>query len=92
MLACSAQTGAGLDAVWEKVTEHRARLEASGGLAERRAGQQVDWMWQMVRDGLMDRLLTDPAVRDRLPALTEQVRSAELTPTLAARALLDAFG
>ena len=92
VLACSAQTGAGLDAVWEKVTEHRERLEASGGLAERRAAQQVDWMWQMVRDGLMDRLLTDPAVRERLPALTEQVRSAELTPTLAARALLDAFG
>ncbi|MEQ3549304.1 methylmalonyl Co-A mutase-associated GTPase MeaB [Pseudonocardia nematodicida] len=91
VLSCSAQTGMGLDSVWEKVTDHHTALEKAGELATRRADQQVDWMWQMVRDRLMDRVLLDPGVRESLPSLTTEVRSGELTPTLAAQALLDAL-
>ncbi|MDQ4118148.1 MAG: methylmalonyl Co-A mutase-associated GTPase MeaB [Actinomycetota bacterium] len=92
VLSCSAQTGTGLDAVWEKILAHREALEAAGELATRRADQQVDWMWAMVRDRMMDRLLTDPALKDRLPELTRAVRSGELTPTLAAQTILDVLG
>ena len=91
VLACSAQTGMGLDKVWGKVTAHRAALDEAGELATRRADQQVDWMWAMVRDRLMDRLLTDPGLKQRLPELTRVVRSGELTPTLAAQTILDAL-
>lgn len=92
VLSCSAQTGKGLDTVWEKVTEHRAALEKGGELATRRADQQVEWMWQMVRDRLMDRVLHDPATAQRLPALTAEVRDGGLTPTLAAQQILDVLG
>lgn len=92
VLACSALTGAGLDEVWRSVEAHRGALGEAGELVARRADQQVDWMWQMVRDRLLDRLLTDPAVRERLPGLTADVRAGALTPTLAAQALLDALG
>jgi LAO/AO transport system kinase len=92
VLACSALTGAGLDEVWARVRAHRDALGEAGELTTRRADQQVDWMWQMVRDRLLDRLLTDPAVRERLPGLTAEVRAGALTPTLAAQALLDALG
>lgn len=92
VLSCSAQTGMGLDTVWEKVTEHRAALEKGGELATRRADQQVEWMWQMVRDRLMDRVLHDPATAERLPKLTAEVREGELTPTLAAQQILDVLG
>ncbi|MBW0104272.1 methylmalonyl Co-A mutase-associated GTPase MeaB [Pseudonocardia sp. KRD291] len=91
VLACSAQSGMGLDEVWDKVTEHRAALEGAGELATRRADQQVDWMWAMVRDRLMDRLLTDPGLKEKLPGLTRDVRGGELTPTLAAQTILDAL-
>ena len=91
VLSCSAQTGKGLDAVWEKVLAHREALENAGELATRRADQQVDWMWSMVRDRMMDRLLTDPDLKERLPELTREVRSGELTPTLAAQTILDAL-
>lgn len=92
VLACSALTGQGLDEVWAKVVEHRERLEAAGELADRRADQQVAWMWQLVRDGLMDRLTSDPALARRLPSLLDEVRDGRLTPTLAARAVVEALG
>ena len=89
VLSCSAQTGKGLDAVWDKVCEHRDTLDRAGELATRRADQQVDWMWQMVRDRLMDRVLHDPDLKQKLPALTADVRAGGLTPTLAAQSILD---
>ena len=72
--------------------EHRAALEKGGELATRRADQQVEWMWQMVRDRLMDRVLHDPATAERLPKLTAEVRDGGLTPTLAAQQILDVLG
>ena len=92
VLSCSAQTGKGLDTVWGKVLEHRAALDKHGELATRRADQQVEWMWAMVRDQLMDRLTGDPDVKERLPGLTAEVRRGELTPTLAAQEILELLG
>jgi LAO/AO transport system kinase len=92
VLACSAQTGAGLDEVWDAVERHRATLAAAGELAARRADQQVQWMWATVRDRLTDRLRDDPAVRAALPGLEAAVRAGELTATLAAEAVLGRMG
>lgn len=92
VLSCSGRTGDGLAKVWAAVQKHRAALDAAGELAAKRAGQQVDWMWAMVRNQLMDRLRTDPAVRARLPELERDVRAGELTPTLAAQTVLDLLG
>ncbi len=91
VLACSAQTGTGMNEVWDCVEEHRHTLDEPGELAAKRADQQVQWMWAMVRDQLMDRLTGDPGLRERLPALERDVRSGELTPTLAAQTILDAL-
>ncbi len=89
VLACSGRTGEGLAAVWAAVAKHRDTLDAAGELAAKRAGQQVDWMWAMVRDQLLDRLRTDPGVREKLPELEHEVRGGRLTPTLAAQTVLD---
>jgi LAO/AO transport system kinase len=88
VLTCSAQTGAGMDEVWTAVQEHRAALASAGELDRRRADQQVDWMWRVVRDRLLDRLQSDPGVREALPDVERAVRDGELTPTLAAQRLL----
>ncbi len=86
VLACSAQTDAGMAEVWEAVQEHRRTLSDAGELATRRADQQVQWMWAMVRDQLMDRLHSD--AKDAIPPLEHEVRKGALTPTLAAQQLL----
>lgn len=92
VLPCSARTGAGMAEVWKAVQQHRAVLEEHGELGTRRATQQVDWMWAMVRDRLMDRLRGDPRVGDALPGLERDVRSGDLTATLAAQTILDLLG
>ncbi|MCK7622783.1 methylmalonyl Co-A mutase-associated GTPase MeaB [Streptomyces sp. RS10V-4] len=92
VLTCSAREGTGLKAVWERVEQHRALLESSGALAERRRAQQVDWTWSMVRERLMDRLQEHPEVRRLGPEVERAVRAGEITATLAAERLLAAFG
>ncbi|MEV6246820.1 methylmalonyl Co-A mutase-associated GTPase MeaB [Streptomyces sp. NPDC051742] len=92
VLSCSARESAGLDEVWGRLQQHRTLLDSTGRLTAKRQDQQVDWTWTMVRDELLRRLHTDPAVRDLAPALEGRVRAGELTATLAAERILDAFG
>ncbi|MFD7978415.1 methylmalonyl Co-A mutase-associated GTPase MeaB [Streptomyces sp. NPDC059071] len=92
VLSCSARESTGLDEVWGRLEKHRALLDATGRLQARRREQQVDWAWSMVRDELLGRLHSDPAVRALAPEVERRVRDGELTPTLAAERILDAFG
>ena len=55
VLTCSGLHGAGVDAVWGKVIAHRESL-GEQGLADKRAGQQLDFTWALVRDELDQRL------------------------------------
>ncbi|MFD4316970.1 methylmalonyl Co-A mutase-associated GTPase MeaB [Streptomyces sp. NPDC058548] len=92
VLSCSARESAGLDEVWGRLEQHRALLDSTGRLTAKRHDQQVDWTWTMVQDELLRRLHSDPAVRDLAPTLEQRVRAGELTATLAAERILDAFG
>ncbi|WP_326647950.1 MULTISPECIES: methylmalonyl Co-A mutase-associated GTPase MeaB [unclassified Streptomyces] len=91
VLSCSAREGTGLDTVWERLEQHRALLDSTGRLAAKRRDQQIDWAWTMVHDELRDRLRNHPEVRTLAPGLEQQVRDGELTATLAAERILDAF-
>ncbi|MEO6088336.1 MAG: methylmalonyl Co-A mutase-associated GTPase MeaB [Umezawaea sp.] len=91
VLTCSALTGTGLDDVWDQVEKHQSTLAEAGELAERRKRQQVDWTWAMVRDQLLAGLRSHPEVRTLAPELERQVREGELTATLAAERILQAF-
>ncbi|MER5885203.1 methylmalonyl Co-A mutase-associated GTPase MeaB [Streptomyces sp. NPDC001941] len=92
VLSCSARESSGLDVVWERLEQHRALLDSTGRLAAKRRDQQVEWTWGMVRDVLLERLRSDPAVREIAPGLERAVRDGELTATLAAERILGAFG
>ncbi|MFC9409046.1 methylmalonyl Co-A mutase-associated GTPase MeaB [[Kitasatospora] papulosa] len=91
VLTCSARESTGLDALWERLEQHRTLLESTGRLAAKRREQQVDWTWAMVRDELLDGLRSHPAVRTLTPELEQQVQAGELTATLAAERILRAF-
>jgi LAO/AO transport system kinase len=91
VLAASARSGAGIEAVWSLVLEHRAALQASGELETRRREQARAWMWSLVEEGLRAAFRRHPAVSQRIAALERDVESLRTTPAAAARALLDAF-
>ena len=69
----------------------RAAVSASGELDEHRPRQAVAWMWSEVQDTLVDRLRADPAVVTLVDGLEAEVAAGEVSPTTAARQLLDAF-
>jgi LAO/AO transport system kinase len=88
----SALKGDGLDALWDKLQEFRALSEREGAFEHKRSEQLRRWMWSMVEDGVLTALRAHPEVRRRAPALEAGVLAGKITPTLAARELLEAFG
>ena len=91
MLAVSARTGDGIDAVWEAVLAQREALEASGELQARRRAQSREWLWSLVREGLARAFREHPAVAARIAGLEREVEDQKTTPAAAARQLLAAF-
>ena len=91
VVTCSALKDSGLDALWDKVTEHRAKLTASGALAAKRRGQMLRWMWTMVEDRLVSALRDDRAVASAIKKLEAEVLQGRLTPSIAADRILDVF-
>jgi LAO/AO transport system kinase len=90
VLTMSALQGTGLTELWDTVLKHRQVLTDAGEFEARRRAQQVDWTWSMVRDTVLDRVLSHPAVKEIRAEVERQVRDGELTPALAAQRLLDA--
>jgi LAO/AO transport system kinase len=90
VLTMSALHGTGLAELWDTVLKHRQVLTDAGEFEARRRAQQVDWTWSMVRDTVLDRVLSHPAVKKIRAEVERQVRDGELTPALAAQQILDA--
>jgi GTPase len=89
VLTMSALTGDGLAEMWNTVLKHREKLSAAGEFEARRRAQQVDWTWTMVRDTVLDRVLSNAAVKANRDEVERQVREGELTPALAAQRIID---
>nr|3TK1_A Chain A, Membrane ATPase/protein kinase [Mycolicibacterium thermoresistibile ATCC 19527]3TK1_B Chain B, Membrane ATPase/protein kinase [Mycolicibacterium thermoresistibile ATCC 19527] len=90
VLTMSALEGTGVAELWETVLKHRQVLIDAGEFEKRRRDQEVNWMWTMVRDAVIDRVMTSPGVREIRAEVERQVREGELTAALAAQRLLDA--
>ncbi|MEM6672531.1 MAG: methylmalonyl Co-A mutase-associated GTPase MeaB [Planctomycetota bacterium] len=91
VLTLSAQTGAGVDELWQAVLEHRSALEDAGVLRERRNEQAERWMWSLVEERLLAAFREHPGVRAQLDETVASVRAGALLPGTAAERLLDAF-
>ncbi len=91
VLAVSAPTGRGIDAVWDMVLAQREALEASGEAQARRREQARAWMWSLVEEGLQRAFRAHPEVATRIAPLEKAVEALETTPAAAARTLLEAF-
>ncbi len=90
VVTCSGQTGAGVDEVWAQVVAHREHLGVAG-LADRRAHQQLDFAWALVRDELEQRLRRSAPVRAVREEVREQVLRGDLPAVEAADRILAAY-
>lgn len=91
VLMCSALKNKGLDAIWDKLVEHKDQLTASGEWQTKRQKQRLKWMWAMVRDRLMSELINHPQVVARVPEIERELVAGRLTATLGAEQILAAF-
>ena len=87
---CSALTGTRVDDVWQHVLAHREHL-GTDGLAHKRAEQQLDFTWALVRDELDQRLKHSPGVRAIRDTVRADVLAGDLPATVAADRLLAAY-
>jgi LAO/AO transport system kinase len=92
VLATSALQGTGVDEVWSAVEKFVAHLREDDALGRLRAGQAVAWMWDEIREHLVDSFRRDPGVAERWSMTEAAVRAGDVSPTTAARRLLAAHG
>lgn len=90
VVTCSGLTGDRVDDVWAQVLRHRDDLGADG-LTRKRAEQQLDFTWALVRDELEQRLRESPGVRAVRSEVRAAVLAGELTAPLAADRIVEAF-
>jgi len=90
VLTCSGLHGHDVDIVWQRVLEHRAHLGAEG-LSAKRAAQQLEFTWALVRDELAERLRRSPGVAAIREEVSSAVLAGRLTAPVAADRLIEAF-
>ncbi|MFP6663968.1 MAG: methylmalonyl Co-A mutase-associated GTPase MeaB [Deltaproteobacteria bacterium] len=92
VLPVSALEARGMDEIWSIMEKHREAQTDTGERRERRRQQQLSWFWNMLEDGLRQKFLARSDVQRRLPEMEAAVGRATLTPTQAARRLLELLG
>jgi LAO/AO transport system kinase len=90
VVTCSALEDDGVDDVWDRVHSHRDHL-GEQGLADKRAAQQLEFTWALVRDELDQRLRHSAGVRAVRDDVRTAVLSGELPATVAADRILAAY-
>ncbi len=90
-LSCSARTGDGIASLWSTILEHRAVLDQSGRLADKRRQQTLRWFRESVDLLLKERLLNSPPAAAALALFESRVLDQELSPAEAARRAVDAI-
>jgi LAO/AO transport system kinase len=89
VVTLSALESRGMDTIWSIVQDHRQKLEGTGELAAKRREQQRVWFWSVVEEGIKARFLARKDVRDTLRELETAVADGRVSPTAAARRVLD---
>ncbi len=91
VLTMSALEHDGVDKFWDAIMEHRDAMIAAGQFNENRANQQVNWMWSMVHETMLQRLNTDASVIEARGLVEGQLREGQITATMGAERILEAF-
>ena len=84
-----AVTGEGVPELWKKVVEHRAHLEESGTLAERRAANLACEVFAVASARAKARLEEAVAEDEELRRLLDEVQRRELDPLTAVREIME---
>ncbi len=88
VFTCSALNVTGIPEIWDTVLEHRKKMSSTGELKMKREQQALDWMWFLVKEGLLEWFYASPSVKTIMPKLEKAVQEGAITPTAAAYKLI----
>lgn len=88
---CSALTGEGIAAAWKLVEQFCQITTESGGFAERRRSQTLDWVNTLIEEYLRTSFFQHPAIVEQIPQIKAAVADGTMPATAAAQALVRVF-
>ena len=91
VLLSSALLGEGIGEVWQAIGRYRALAAESGALERKRAEQARGWLWREVSESLLAEIKSEAQEAGLLAPLEAEVMAGKVTPSGAARRLLEAY-
>lgn len=91
VLSVSSRKNVDIDKAWAQMFAFQQTMSDSGELLSRRAQQLRKWMWNNVRDRLLDQFLSDRNIQKAIKNYENRVSRGLITPFFAADAILDLF-
>ncbi|HSH24234.1 MAG TPA: methylmalonyl Co-A mutase-associated GTPase MeaB [Massilibacterium sp.] len=87
----SSYTGEGIGDIWNVIETFQNKMTKSGVLQNRRESQTIHWINEMVEEQLIFRFKQHPVIKQQKPFIEQQVLNGQLSPTKAAKDLLELF-
>ncbi|XP_064608688.1 methylmalonic aciduria type A protein, mitochondrial-like [Liolophura sinensis] len=87
----SSVTKEGIPELWANMIDFREKMTESRELTKKREEQHKIWMWNHIKDNILDLFRSHPSVRRKVPELEYQVAKGVITPGLAADLLMKEF-
>jgi len=91
VIAVSALEDQGIAEVLQKLIQLHQKRRESGALATRRAEQCRDWLWQAIREALLESMIGKISPQDRVAELEREVVAGRMTGSMAARQFVNEY-
>lgn len=85
---CSALQSTGLDTIWHTIADYLQLTHSNGSFDRKRHDQNLQWMYEAIRQGLEDNFYAHEQVKQQLPGIAEQVKNGQKSAFAAAAELL----
>ena len=88
VLVCSAVAQTGLDTIWQTIADYLTLTQQNGFFEKKRRDQNLQWMYEAIRQGLEDNFYAHQQVKKQLAGIAEQVKEGKKSAFAAAAELL----
>jgi LAO/AO transport system kinase len=91
VLTCSAQDQEGIVPIWEVIIAYCNQMGKNGYFRKNRQLQNLQWMYETVKNALEESFYTHPVIEARLPEMEQEIMSGKTPAITAAQQLLALF-
>ncbi|CAF3397976.1 unnamed protein product [Rotaria sp. Silwood1] len=91
VISVSSRTNTGIDKSWEQMLQFETAMIKSGEFMTKRSQQLRKWMWNNVKDRILEQFLDDEDIKKAIQTYEERVTRGLITPFVAADAILTLF-